>query len=129
MMESLIGHFKQNFMVHYNFMPFCAGEIKKPMLSRREVGHGALIKKALESTLNSAHDVIRIVADIMSADGSTSMSSVCAASIALMQEGLSNEYVAGVSVGLIDKKFIVDLTALEDNLLSEIDCKVAATNN
>ncbi|BCD45708.1 polyribonucleotide nucleotidyltransferase [Helicobacter suis] len=124
---------KERFMLHYNFPPFCVGEAM-PMgaLSRRELGHGHLAQKALESTLPEQHPVIRLVSEILESNGSSSMASVCAGSLALKAAGIDiRDLVAGVAMGLMvegDKYAILsDISALED-MQGDMDFKIAGTH-
>ena len=127
---------KKRFMLHYNFPPYSTGEtrfIVSP--KRRDIGHGALAERALESVLPSEEDfpyAIRIVAEALSSNGSTSMGSVCAGSLALMDAGVPiKSPVAGISVGLItseDGSFstLTDIQGMEDHF-GDMDFKVAGT--
>ena len=127
---------KKRFMLHYNFPPYSTGEtrfIGSP--KRRDIGHGALAERALESVLPSEEDfpyAIRIVAEALSSNGSTSMGSVCAGSLALMDAGVPiKSPVAGISVGLItseDGSFstLTDIQGMEDHF-GDMDFKVAGT--
>ena len=126
---------RKSFFLHYNFPAFCAGEIS-PMRhpARRELGHGHLAESALLPVLPSTEDfpnTIRVVSDILEADGSSSMASVCAASLSLMDTGVPiKRHVAGISVGMVSKgkdfRLLTDLTKFEDQI-SEMDLKVAST--
>lgn len=98
-------------------------------LSRRELGHGHLAQKALESTLPEQHPVIRLVSEILESNGSSSMASVCAGSLALKAAGIDiRDLVAGVAMGLMvegDKYAILsDISALED-MQGDMDFKIA----
>jgi polyribonucleotide nucleotidyltransferase len=124
------------FTHHYNFSPFCVGEVRALRgASRREVGHGALAGKALEQVLPSAEDfpyTIRLVSEVLGGDASTSMASVCAGTLALMDAGVPIKApVAGISVGLVLKDednyhVFADMQAIED-FLGHMDFKVAGT--
>lgn len=133
--ETLTGEENKRFMVHYNFPPYCVGEVK--MLrgpARREIGHGALAERSLKPILPSPEDfpfTIRIVSEIMESNGSSSMATVCAGSMALMDAGVPIESpVAGIAMGLIkeDKDYFVltDILGDEDHL-GDMDFKVAGT--
>ena len=130
---------KKRFMHHYNFPPFSSGETA-PMRGpkRREIGHGALVEKALLPMLPDVEKfpyTIRIVSEVVSSNGSTSQASVCAACIALMDAGVPiKEAVAGISVGLAKDeesgkyKVLTDIQGPEDHY-GHMDFKVAGTKN
>ena len=123
-----------NFMVHYNFPGFSVGEAK-PMFApgRRELGHGNLAKKALESSIdNEFEDTIRLVSEILESNGSSSMATVCAGSLALKAAGLPIEsLVAGIAMGMVveNNKYAIltDIMGLEDHD-GDMDFKVAGTS-
>lgn len=133
--DSLEGDVKDSFMLHYNFPPYSVGEIG-PMTGpkRREIGHGRLAKRAVLSVLPTQEEfpyVIRVVSEITESNGSSSMASVCGASIALMDAGVPIKApVAGIAMGLIKEgdKFAVltDILGDEDHL-GDMDFKVAGT--
>ncbi|MEX2531547.1 MAG: polyribonucleotide nucleotidyltransferase [Gemmatimonadota bacterium] len=128
---------KKSFMLHYNFPPFCTGEAK-PMrgTSRRETGHGVLAERAIQPLLPQYDDfpyTIRVVADVLESNGSSSMASVCGTSMALMAAGVPiSAPAAGIAMGLIkegDKVAILtDILGMED-ALGDMDFKVAGTRN
>ena len=130
---------KKRFLHHYNFPPFSSGETA-PMRGpkRREIGHGALVEKALLPMLPDVEKfpyTIRIVSEVVSSNGSTSQASVCAACIALMDAGVPiKEPVAGISVGLAKDessgkyKVLTDIHGPEDHY-GDMDFKVAGTRN
>jgi len=130
---------KKRFMHHYNFPPFSSGETA-PMRGpkRREIGHGALVEKALLPVIPDVTQfpyTIRIVSEVVSSNGSTSQASVCAACIALMDAGVPiKEPVAGISVGLAKDeqtgkyKVLTDIQGPEDHY-GDMDFKVAGTRN
>ncbi|MCX6721475.1 MAG: polyribonucleotide nucleotidyltransferase [Candidatus Staskawiczbacteria bacterium] len=130
---------KKRFMHHYNFPPFSSGETA-PMRGpkRREIGHGALVEKALLPMLPEVEKfpyTIRIVSEVVSSNGSTSQASVCAACIALMDAGVPiKEPVAGISIGLAKDeetgkyKVLTDIQGPEDHY-GDMDFKVAGTKN
>jgi len=130
---------KKRFMHHYNFPPFSSGETA-PMRGpkRREIGHGALVEKALLPVMPAVEIfpyTIRIVSEVVSSNGSTSQASVCAACIALMDAGVPiKEPVAGISVGLAKDektgkyKVLTDIQGPEDHY-GDMDFKVAGTRN
>ena len=134
--DDIDGEFKKKYMLHYNFPPFSVGEIKRYLgLSRREVGHGNLAERALKSILPKFEDfpyTIRVVSDILESNGSSSMASVCAGSLALMDAGVPIiSPVAGVTVGLVKdgKKEVLfsDILGEEDHF-GDMDFKVVGTS-
>ncbi|MFH0806848.1 MAG: polyribonucleotide nucleotidyltransferase [Elusimicrobiota bacterium] len=136
-MEELEGEFKERFLLHYNFPGFATGETKMDRgPSRRDIGHGALAKRALYPILPNDTDfpyTIRVVSDILESNGSSSMASVCSGSLALFDAGVPmKSAVAGVSIGLItegDKYLLLtDIQGLEDHI-GDMDFKVAGTKN
>ena len=126
----------KSFMLHYNFPPFSTGEVR-PMrgTSRREIGHGNLAERALQSLLPSAEDfpyTVRIVSDILESNGSSSMASICGGSLALFDAGVPYPAaVAGVAMGLIKEgakyAILTDILGTEDHL-GDMDFKVAGTD-
>jgi len=125
----------KSFMLHYNFPPFSTGEVKPVRgTSRREIGHGALAERAIQPLLPAYDEfpyTIRVVSDILESNGSSSMASVCGASLALMDAGVPlRASCAGVAMGLIkegDKVAILtDILGMED-ALGDMDFKVAGT--
>src|SRR5262249_11001359 len=125
----------KRFWHHYNFPPFSVGEagfMRGP--KRRDIGHGALAERALEATIPSEDQfpyVIRVVSDTLESNGSSSMGSVCASSMALMAAGVPvSAHVAGVAMGLIkegdDYIVLTDIAGVEDHL-GDMDFKVAGT--
>ena len=131
--EGLEGEFWKNYMLHYNFPPFSTGETK-PLrgTSRREIGHGNLAERAIKPTIPTDKVfpyTIRIVSDIMESNGSSSMASVCAGSLSLMDAGVPvKSPVAGIAMGLVkeDDKVVVltDILGDEDHF-GDMDFKVA----
>ncbi|MCE2687374.1 MAG: polyribonucleotide nucleotidyltransferase [Rickettsiales bacterium] len=137
MVESLNGTFTENFMLHYNFPPYSVGEVgqlKAP--GRREIGHGKLAWRAINPILPDVEQfsyVTRIVSEITESNGSSSMASVCGASLALMDAGVPiKEPVSGIAMGLIkegnDYVILSDIMGDEDHL-GDMDFKVAGTKN
>jgi len=125
----------KSFMLHYNFPPFCVGEARPYRgTSRREQGHGALAERAIRPLLPAYDEfpyTIRIVSDILESNGSSSMASVCGASLALMDAGVPMKSAcAGVAMGLIkegdDVAVLTDILGLED-ALGDMDFKIAGT--
>ncbi len=134
-LESYEGEKKKNFMLHYNFPPFSVGETgRMGGTGRREVGHGALAERAIAAVLPSAEESpysIRIVSDILESNGSSSMASVCGASLALYDSGIQLKgSVAGVAMGLVkegdDYAILTDIAGAEDHY-GDMDFKVAGT--
>ncbi|WP_308621895.1 polyribonucleotide nucleotidyltransferase [uncultured Desulfovibrio sp.] len=133
-MDSLTGDVTKRFMLHYNFPPYCVGEVKPVRLSRREIGHGALAEKSLRPILPADTDfpfTLRVVAETMESNGSSSMAAVCGGSLALMDAGVPvSAPVAGVAMGLIKEgdRFIVLTDILGDeDALGDMDFKIAGT--
>jgi len=133
--DALEGERKEPFMLHYNFPPYSVGEVGRVgSPKRREIGHGRLAKRAMIAVLpemDSYPYVLRIVSEITESNGSSSMASVCGASLALMDAGVPIKApVAGVAMGLIleGKRFAVltDIIGDEDHL-GDMDFKVAGT--
>ena len=133
--DALQGSYRDNFMLHYNFPPYCVGEtgrVGSP--KRREIGHGRLAKRGVLACMPSKEDfpyTIRVVSEITESNGSSSMASVCGSSLAMMDAGVPlSSPVAGVAMGLIKEgeKFAVltDIMGDEDHL-GDMDFKVAGT--
>lgn len=126
---------RENFLLHYNFPPYCVGEAGPTRLpGRREVGHGKLAWRAIYPLLPSTQDfpyTIRIVSEIMGSDGSSSMATVCGTSLALMDAGIPiKKPVAGIAMGLVKEEdgcmILSDISGEEDSL-GKMDFKVAGT--
>jgi polyribonucleotide nucleotidyltransferase len=133
-MDSLSGDVTKRFMLHYNFPPYCVGEVKPVRVSRREIGHGALAEKSLRPVLPPDEDfpfTLRVVAETMESNGSSSMAALCGGSLSLMDAGVPiSGPVAGVAMGLIKEsdKFIVLTDILGDeDALGDMDFKIAGT--
>jgi polyribonucleotide nucleotidyltransferase len=127
---------KKRFMHHYNFPPYSTGEVKQIKgPGRREIGHGMLVERALLPVIPSFDDfpyTIRVVTEILSSNGSTSMASCCSSSLALMDAGVPiKKPVAGIALGLIKKgrdwKVLTDIQGPEDQL-GDMDFKIAGTD-
>jgi polyribonucleotide nucleotidyltransferase len=135
--DSLTGVESKRYMHHYNFPPFSTGEVR-PLRgsSRREVGHGALAERALIPVLPSESEfpyTLRLVSEVLSSNGSTSMASVCGSTLALMDTGVPIKApVAGIAMGLIkeadDYTILTDIQGMEDHL-GDMDFKVAGTRD
>ncbi len=130
-----LGETTKSFMLHYNFPPFSTGEVKMVRgTSRREIGHGNLAERAIQVVLpefESFPYTIRIVSDVLESNGSSSMASVCGASLALYDAGAPiRSAVAGVAMGLIKEgdryAVLTDILGTED-ALGDMDFKVAGT--
>ncbi|AWD33185.1 Polyribonucleotide nucleotidyltransferase [Candidatus Fokinia solitaria] len=135
--ETIVGSNRENLMLHYNFPKWSVGEIStSPSLSRREIGHGNLALSAISNVLSNIGNfdyTIRIVADVLSSNGSSSMATVCASSIALMDAGVPiSKHIAGVAVGVVkmDDELIVlsDISGDEDQL-GDMDLKITGTKD
>ena len=135
LIDAIDGEYKDSFMLHYNFPPYCVGEvgmIGSP--KRREIGHGRLAKRGVQAVMPNQEEfpyVVRVVSEITESNGSSSMASVCGASLALMDAGVPTKAsVAGIAMGLIKEgdKFAVlsDIMGDEDHL-GDMDFKVAGT--
>jgi polyribonucleotide nucleotidyltransferase len=133
--EALEGETYRHFMLHYNFPPFSVGEVRRfGSPSRRDIGHGALAERAVEAVLPSKEDfpyTVRIVSDILESNGSSSMATVCGASLALMDAGVPlKSHVAGIAMGLVKEGdrfgILTDIMGTEDHY-GDMDFKVAGT--
>jgi polyribonucleotide nucleotidyltransferase len=133
--ESIEGDYYRNFMLHYNFPSFSVGEVRRfGSPSRRDIGHGALAERAVEAVLPAKEEfpyTIRVVSDILESNGSSSMASVCGASLALMDAGVPlKAHVAGVAMGLVKEGekvgILTDINGAEDHY-GDMDFKVAGT--
>ncbi|HEY0263712.1 MAG TPA: polyribonucleotide nucleotidyltransferase [Granulicella sp.] len=133
--ETYEGEVKRRFMLHYNFPPFSVGEVGRMTgVGRREIGHGALASRAIEAVLPGEDEspyTLRVVSDILESNGSSSMATVCGASLSLMQAGIPLKgAVAGVAMGLVkegDKYAVLtDIAGAEDHY-GDMDFKVAGT--
>jgi polyribonucleotide nucleotidyltransferase len=134
-LETFEGEQRKRFMLHYNFPPFSVGEVGRMTgVGRREIGHGALAERAISAVLPSEEEspyAIRIVSDILESNGSSSMASVCGASLALMDAGIPlKAAVAGIAMGLVkegdDYAILTDIAGAEDHY-GDMDFKVAGT--
>ena len=135
--DALEGEYKDTFMLHYNFPPYCVGEtgfVGSP--KRREIGHGKLAKRGIQAVMPDQEEfpyVIRVVSEITESNGSSSMASVCGTSLSLMDAGVPiKSPVAGVAMGLVkedeDYTVLTDILGDEDHL-GDMDFKVAGTED
>ena len=134
-LEAFEGEAKKRFMLHYNFPPFSVGEVQFLRgAGRREIGHGALAERSLSQVLPSEESwpyTMRVVSDILESNGSSSMASVCGASLSLMDAGVPLKApVAGVAMGLVKEgdnyAILTDIAGAEDHY-GDMDFKVAGT--
>ena len=137
LIDTLSGSYKEQFMLHYNFPPYCVGETGRVGgTKRREVGHGKLAKRGVSAVMPNKEDfpyTIRVVSEITESNGSSSMASVCGSSLSMMDAGVPvSAAVAGVAMGLIkeddDYAVLTDILGDEDHL-GDMDFKVAGTSN
>ncbi len=135
--DAIEGEYKDSFMLHYNFPPFCVGEtgfVGSP--KRREIGHGKLAKRGIQAVIPKEEDfpyTLRVVSEITESNGSSSMASVCGTSLSLMDAGVPLKApVAGIAMGLIkdgdDFAVLSDILGDEDHL-GDMDFKVAGTTD
>jgi len=136
-LEAFEGEARKRFMLHYNFPPFSVGEVAFLRgAGRREIGHGALAERALLGVLPSQEDwpyAMRVVSDILESNGSSSMATVCGASLSMMDAGVPlKASVAGVAMGLVkeaeDYAILTDIAGAEDHY-GDMDFKVAGTRD
>ncbi|HEY0760033.1 MAG TPA: polyribonucleotide nucleotidyltransferase [Acidisarcina sp.] len=134
-LETFEGEQRKRFMLHYNFPPFSVGETGRMTgTGRREIGHGALAERAILAVLPGEEEspyALRVVSDILESNGSSSMASVCGASLALMDAGIPlKAAVAGVAMGLVKEgdayAILTDIAGAEDHY-GDMDFKVAGT--
>jgi polyribonucleotide nucleotidyltransferase len=135
--DGLLPESTKRFMLHYNFPPFSVGEVGRMTgPGRREIGHGNLAERALKNLVPSEKDfpyTVRIVSDILESNGSSSMATVCAGSLALMDAGVPlAKPVAGIAMGLVKEEdevaVLTDILGNEDHL-GDMDFKVAGTRD
>ena len=137
MIDAVEGEYRDSFMLHYNFPPYCVGEtgfVGSP--KRREIGHGRLAKRGMQAVLPSQDDfsyVLRVVAEVTESNGSSSMASTCGTSLALMDAGVPTKSpVAGIAMGLIKEgdeyAVLSDILGDEDHL-GDMDFKVSGTDS
>ena len=132
--DALLGEYKKNFMLHYNFPSFSVGEVR-PVRGpgRREIGHGHLAETAIQSVIPEEFAyTVRVVSDILESNGSSSQATVCGASLCLMDAGVPiKANVAGIALGLVtdgDSSIVLsDIAGVEDHL-GDMDLKIAGTS-
>lgn len=137
MIDALEGETQKSFMLHYNFPPFSVGEVR-PMRGpgRREIGHGALAERALKPVMPSKENfpyTVRVVSDILESNGSSSMATVCASTLSLMDAGVPIlSPVSGIAIGLVKERnetiILTDIGGVEDHY-GDMDFKAAGTKN
>ncbi|MBS0012406.1 MAG: polyribonucleotide nucleotidyltransferase [Desulfobacterales bacterium] len=133
--ETLLGDETYPFLLHYNFPPYSVGEVKRPGgPSRRDIGHGALAKRAIEKVIPAKEEfdyTIRLVSEVLESNGSSSMATVCASSLALMDGGVPvTAPVSGIAMGLItdgEKSVILSDILGDEDQFGDMDFKVAGT--
>jgi len=133
--DALYGESFKSFMVHYNFPPYCVGEIKKLRgPSRREIGHGALAERALKPVVPNEEEfpyTIRVVSEVLESNGSSSMATVCGGCLSLMDAGVPiKASVAGIAMGLMkegDKVVVLSDIIGDEDHCGDMDFKVAGT--
>jgi polyribonucleotide nucleotidyltransferase len=137
LIDAIEGEYRESFMLHYNFPPFCVGEIGPiGAPKRREIGHGRLAKRGVQAIMPNPDDfpyVVRVVSEITESNGSSSMASVCGTSLALMDAGVPTKAsVAGIAMGLIleGERYAIlsDIMGDEDHL-GDMDFKVAGSRD
>ncbi|MDH6306280.1 polyribonucleotide nucleotidyltransferase [Parabacteroides sp. PF5-5] len=137
MVDDVLNHGKERFLLHYNFPPFSTGEAKASRgVGRREVGHGNLAHRALKRMFPADYPyVVRVVSDILESNGSSSMATVCAGTLALMDAGVTiKKPVSGIAMGLISENKGTNYAILSDILgdedhLGDMDFKVTGTKD
>jgi polyribonucleotide nucleotidyltransferase len=133
--DALYGESFKSFMVHYNFPPYCVGEVKRLRgPSRREIGHGALAERALKPVVPTEEEfpyTIRVVSEVLESNGSSSMATVCGGSLSLMDAGVPvKKAVAGIAMGLMiegDKVAVLSDIMGDEDHCGDMDFKVAGT--
>jgi len=133
--DAMVGESKNRFLLHYNFPPYCVGEVGIiGVPKRREIGHANIAKRAFKFVFPNEKEfpyVIRVVSEITESDGSSSMATVCGASLSMMNAGIPiKSHVAGIAMGLIkqDNKFAILSDILgEEDYIGDMDFKVAGT--
>ncbi len=135
-LDMLEGEKFKSFMLHYNFPPFSVGEVRPARgPGRREIGHGALAERALKAVMPSGEEfpyTVRVVSDILESNGSSSMATVCASTLSLMDAGVPiKKPVSGIAMGLVregkDVAILTDIAGVEDHF-GDMDFKVTGTD-
>ncbi|MEG1543711.1 MAG: polyribonucleotide nucleotidyltransferase, partial [Tannerellaceae bacterium] len=137
MIDDVLNHGKERFLLHYNFPPFSTGEAKASRgIGRREIGHGNLAHRALKRMIPEDYPyVVRVISDILESNGSSSMATVCAGTLALMDAGVAiKKPVSGIAMGLISENKGTNYAILSDILgdedhLGDMDFKVTGTKD
>lgn len=137
MIDSLEGFLKKQFLLHYNFPPFCVGEVgRMGGQSRREIGHGFLAERGLKKILPNHDDfpyTIRIVGEVLESNGSSSMGTVCSGMLALLDAGVPvKKNIAGIAMGLIQEKgefFVLSDILGDEDHLGDMDFKVVGSHD
>ena len=132
-LDDIEGDRRDRFMLHYNFPPFSVGEVGRLGTGRREIGHGHLARRAIEEVLPTKEQfpyTIRVVSEVLESNGSSSMATVCAGTLSLLQAGVPLKMpVAGIAMGLITEgdryAVLSDILGDEDHL-GDMDFKVPA---
>lgn len=136
-LDTLEGEKFKSFMLHYNFPPFSVGEVRPARgPGRREIGHGALAERALKAVMPSSEAfpyTVRVVSDILESNGSSSMATVCASTLSLMDAGVPiKKPVSGIAMGLVKEKekavILTDIAGIEDHF-GDMDFKVTGTED
>ncbi|HKQ50630.1 MAG TPA: polyribonucleotide nucleotidyltransferase [Phycisphaerae bacterium] len=133
--DDLLEEYSKKFMLHYNFPPFCTGEVKRiGAVGRREIGHGNLAERSLQAVLPGPDKfpyTIRLVAEVMESNGSSSMASACGGTLALMDAGVPIKHpVAGISIGMVhdgDRYMLLTDILGEEDHFGDMDFKVTGT--
>ena len=137
MIDDVLNHGKERFLLHYNFPPFSTGEAKASRgVGRREIGHGNLAHRALKRMIPADYPyVVRVISDILESNGSSSMATVCAGTLALRDAGVPmKKPVSGIAMGLISENkgqnyaILSDILGDEDHL-GDMDFKVTGTKD
>lgn len=135
--DNIISSYEEKFYLHYNFPPFSTGEVRPIRgISRREIGHGNLAQRSLKRMIpNDCPYTIRVVSDILESNGSSSMATVCSATLALMDAGIQiKEPISGIAMGLIideqtgSYSILSDLSGEEDHF-GDMDLKIVGSKN
>ncbi len=136
MVDGLLPSYERRFYLHYNFPPYCTGEVKRLGVGRREVGHGNLAERAFQCVLPDEDNfpyTIRVTSEILQSNGSSSMATVCSGSLAMYDCGVPiKKAVAGIAMGLIkegDRVAVLSDILGDEDFLGDMDFKVAGTKD